>query len=407
MQSNSKRRPPKLRQRSNGSLYAYFYDPERSPKKKRVYLGVVLDKDLDEPVEEAPASVVSTFYEEYHDPYLRGAYDPWEPEKKRERVHLSEAIERYVNRGGITENTKRTVETTLKEFRSDYVDGDPMAGNVLVEDVRQYIYRDKLSDSYQKSLYSRLHAAFKWMESEDLIRPQDNPMEDVERPRVRDTTKSFMEPSEWKALVGKIESEYEKKVNLGGRKGIKENELIWILPILKFGTATGMRPSEIKKLRVEDVDFEMGRVHCPPLEGNKGTGRVIPLCPLAEEVAEEAAENQMGTDYLFSGSRSETFCPRRLSRNVKKYITDAKGVRDDHDLYAVTRHTFGSWLAMLGYPTRTIAEVMGHSSTNTTEQYMHVAPSMLDRDIAARFEEFGEKMEEIGFFEPLHQRTGK
>lgn len=392
-------RSPKLRQRSNGSLYADFYDPERSPVRKRVALGVVMNEEYDEPLEEAPASVVSRFYDEYHDPYLRGSYDPWAPQERRERVSLSEALDRYIERGGITDNTKRTIRVTLREFEADYVEGSPMLSGVTEADVKGYVYREDLSDSYRKSLYSRLHAFFQWAEEEGLIDADNDPMRDLSKPRVRDKTKSYLKPSEWSALVKQIEEEYREKVGRDGRKGIKENELIWILPILKFGTATGMRPTEIKNLRVQDVDLETGRIHAPALEGNKGRGRMVPMCILAEEIALEAMEGKQGTDYLFSGSRSETFCTRTLSRNVKQRIKDAGEVSDDADLYTATRHTFASWLAMLGYDIGTICKVMGHSSTSVTEGYMHVGPGMLDRNMSERYRRFAEKVESLGFFD--------
>lgn len=398
------KRPPKLRQRSNGSLFAYFYDPSRSPNRKRVYLGVVIEDDLDDPLEDAPASVVGTFYQEYHDPYMRGAYDPWEPKEEKERLRLSEAFGRYIQRDGITDNTRRTVRVSLREFESEYVEGDPMASDVTEEAVKSYVRRDSISDSYSKSLYSRLHAAFQWMEAEDLINHPDNPMNSLSKPRVRDKTKSFLEPSSWTSLVDKIREDYERRVERDDRKGIKKNEVIWILPILKFATATGMRPTEIKNLQVEDINFEMGRVEVPVLEGNKGRGRVVPMCPMAEDVALEESEGHEGTDYLFGGSRSAQFCTRQLSRNVKGYIKDTDGVPNSTDLYTATRHTFASWLAMLGYDAMTLKKVMGHSSISVTEQYMHVAPGALDRNMASRYESFAKKMDGIGFFESRLQR---
>ena len=398
------RRPPKLRQRSNGSLFAYFYDPGRTPTRKRVYLGVVIEDKLEEPLEEAPSGVVSRFYDEYHDPYLRSAYDPWEDEGEPDTPALSKVITQYVERGGITDNTKRTVRTTLEEFQGSYVEGDPKPGGVLEDHVRQYIFRDDLSDSYQKSLYARLHAAFAWMEGQGMIGPDENPMESIEKPRIRDKTKTFLEPSEWQALVRRIQDDYDARVDAGGRKGIKEREVIWILPILKFGTGTGMRPSEIKRLRVEDVGFDTGQVRVPVLEGNKGSGRTVPLCPMAEEVAREAIKGKVGTDYLFSGARSEQFCSRRLSRNVKKYIEQADGVRDDVNLYEATRHTFGSWLGMLGYSARTIKGLMGHSTITVTEKYMHISSEMMGSNMAKHAQDFANKVEGIGFFEsPLRK----
>jgi len=392
-------RPPKLRQRDNGSLYVYFYDSERAPARKNVYMGVVIEENLDSPVEDAPASVVGRFYQEYHDPYMRGAYDPWAPAESRERVRLSEALSRYIDRDGITNNTRRTTRVSVREFESDYVEGSPMAQDVPEEAVRAYVHREEISDSYSKSLYSRLHAAFEWMESEGLIDPEENPVTGVKKPRVRDKTKSFLEPGAWMNLVEEIKRDYRKKVSRDGRHGIKENELIWILPILKFGTATGMRPTEIKNLKVRDLNFEMGRVRVPILEGNKGRGRVVPMCPMAEEIALEQSEGKPGTNYLFSGSRSDQFCTRRLSRNVKKYIEKADGVSDDTDLYTATRHTFASWLAMLGHHATTIKEAMGHSSISVTEDYMHVSPGALDQGREDRYERFAEQMREIGFYQ--------
>jgi len=400
-------RSPKLRQRSNGSLYAYFYDPHRSPSQKKVYLGVVIEEDLENPVDEVPASVAGTFYQEYHDPYMRGAYDPWEPKEKRESVSFDEALDRYIEREGITDNTRRTIRVTLREFQSDYVEESPMAGGITEDDVKGYVYRQELSDSYRKSLYSRLHAAFAWMEEEDLILESDNPMSALSKPRVRDKTASYLEPSEWAALVKEIREDYEARVENGSRSGLQENEIIWILPILKFGTATGMRPSEIQKLKVGDINFEMGRVKAPVLDGNKGRGREVPMCAMAEKVAADAMEGKRDPDYLFSGSRSETFCTRTLSRNVKSYIEDAKGVDDDMDLYGATRHTFASWLAMLGYDAVTIKHVMGHSSLTVTERYMHVSPGALDRNMGDRYRKFAEKVEGFGFFDSRHGAGAK
>jgi site-specific recombinase XerD len=41
------------------------------------------------------------------------------------------------------------------------------------------------------------------------------------------------------------------------------------------------------------------------------------------------------------------------------------------------RHTFGSWLAILGVPLRAIQKLMGHNSIVTTERYAHLSGESL------------------------------
>jgi len=398
-------RPPKLRQRSNGSLYAAFYDPNRSPKRKKVYLGIVLDEQLDDPKKDASAAILNVFYEEYHDPYLRGVYDPWNEKRTRiKHVTFKEAIDRFINRENISANTKRTLRLTLNEFESNHLPEDIRPTGIRPEHVKAFIHRSELSNAYRASLYARLNAAFNWMIGEDLMPPDNNPMDDVKRPRTMSSTKPFLMPGAFTSLIGDIEKTWNEKVNRDDRKGIKSNELQWVLPILRFGTATGLRPAEMRMLRVTDVNYEAGRVRVPALKGQtKGAERRVPLCQLAEEAARGAAIGKSGSAYLFNGSRSEQFCTRRLSRVVKHHIRETDGVDSSLTLYACTRHTFASWLAMLGYPVNTIAETLGHSSTRVTEKYMHVAPSLLDRNMSSRYREFAKEAAKIGFFEPFFQ----
>jgi integrase len=402
-------RPPKLRQRSNGSLYAAFYDPNRSPKRKKVYLGIVLDAELDDPKRDASAAILNVFYDQYHDPYLRGVYDPWTEKRTRiEHITFKEAIDRFINRENISANTKRTLRLTLNEFEDDYLPDDIRPTGIRPEHVKSFIHRSDLSSAYRSSLYARLKAAFNWMIKEGLMPPESHPMDEVKRPRTMSSTKPFLMPSAFTSLIGDIEKTWNEKVNRSDRKGIKPNELQWVLPILRFGTATGLRPAEMRMLRVTDVNFDAGRVRVPALKGQtKGAERRVPLCQLAEEAARGATIGKSGSAYVFNGSRSQQFCTRRLSRVVKKHIKETDGVDSSLTLYASTRHTFASWLAMLGYPVNTIAETLGHSSTRVTEKYMHVAPSLLDRNMSARYQDFAEQVAKIGFFEPFFRFDGE
>ena len=47
----------------------------------------------------------------------------------------------------------------------------------------------------------------------------------------------------------------------------------------------------------------------------------------------------------------------------------------------ILRHTFCSHLAMKGAPARAIQELAGHQDLGTTQRYMHLSPSAIERAI--------------------------
>jgi len=254
-------------------------------------------------------------------------------------------------------------------------------------------------------------------------------MQDIERPEPPSLERPYLSPEEFLELTYAIEADYERRSRMEGRNGIKENELIWVLPPLKFGTATGLRPAELKRLRVRNVNFGEKTLQVPhPNEGpdetsdqepgedpnveplppnfdheERGFDREIPLCPMALEVAQKAAEGKADSDYLFSGARSEQIDTRRLSRTVKRYIRKT-GLDEELNFTNCTRHTCGSWLILLRYTTLDLMRLFGYSSEKSTEPYARLAPSMeeLHNEPSAFHEGFAEATSELGFFPPAH-----
>ena len=335
-------------------------------------------------------------------------------DKRPPVVPWKEAAGRYINRPGLSDNTRRTLRGTLGTFFQDHT---PLVvdkpEDVRPDTIREYLGRTSISDAYRLSLYSRLNAFYQWLVSEEHIRPGQNPMQDVERPEPPAVERPYLSPEEFAELTYAIEADYEKRSQMEGRQGIKENELIWVLPPLKFATATGLRPGELKHVRAGDIGFEKEtlRVPAPDKEPNPAHfdyegddyDRKIPLCPMALEVAREAAEGKADSDYLFGGARSEQIDTRRLSRTVKRYVRKT-GLDEELNFTNCTRHTCASWLMLLGYPSRELMRLFGYSSVKSTEPYARLAPSLeeLQQEPSAFHEEFAEATTELGFFPPAH-----
>lgn len=317
-----------------------------------------------------------------------------------QKIGWKEATGRYINQ---PENTFSTSRLTLMTFFQDAVSWDVHGpADVPARTISDYVHRDSISQTHSLNLYSRLDNFYSWLVEKEHLDEEDNPMGDVDRPETPSGAKRYLTPSEHVKLTSTIRADYEERSGKRGRHGIKDNEIIWILPPLRFGTATGLRPTAMKKLRVGDVDFDEKTLQVPALEQGSGIDREIPLCPMALDAAQEAKEGRTETDFLFHGARSAQFNTRTLSRTVKRYIREA-GVRPDLNFRDCTRHTCASWLTKLGYTIQDVAKMLGHSSLRSTEPYHHLAPSTreLRSDGSHHFETFAEETTELGFFSPV------
>jgi integrase len=143
----------------------------------------------------------------------------------------------------------------------------------------------------------------------------------------------------------------------------------WLRAIVALAVATGMRRSEILKLRWLDVDLNGRRVLLP--QTKNGEGRIVYLNHLALQAIESlpVTEKTNPTDLLFPGLDgawvSVAFV--RVCRGLS--ISDFHF----HDL----RHTAASWLRMQGADIHTVAQLLGHKDLRMAARYQHLSPAFL------------------------------
>ncbi|MGH9825804.1 MAG: tyrosine-type recombinase/integrase, partial [Blastocatellia bacterium] len=130
---------------------------------------------------------------------------------------------------------------------------------------------------------------------------------------------------------------------------------------------SGLRVSEILKLKIEHVDFHRDVLY---IKGTKtDEDREVPLNDVTRQLLTKLvmrAQGQ-GDDYVFTNPRTST---RYLTMKTAWHSACRQaGIRDlrFHDL----RHTFGTRAADAGVPLNAIRDVMGHKSTAMTERYAH------------------------------------
>jgi integrase/recombinase XerD len=138
--------------------------------------------------------------------------------------------------------------------------------------------------------------------------------------------------------------------------------------------ASGLRVSELCKLRMGDIDLQRGLVAA---HGKGGKCRLVPVGEVAldhvgrylREVRPTTAE--AGNTALFASPRGGHFTREAFWKIVKRHAVVAGIVPlpSPHKL----RHSFATHLLRGGADLRAVQSMLGHADLGTTEIYTHVA----------------------------------
>jgi integrase/recombinase XerD len=215
-----------------------------------------------------------------------------------------------------------------------------------------------------------LRAFYKFAENEKLL-PQ-NAAENLSLPR------------RWKRLPRSLTDEEIQKILAPETPDNAEN--LCNRAILELAYASGLRLSELKNLRLEQLHLEAGFINVIG-KGNKE--RVVPVGKKAVEALTrylDAARPKLVTPKspasVFLTKRGTPFASVTLWLRIKNRVRRTGIARNitPHML----RHSFATHLLENGADLRVIQELLGHANISTTEIYTHVAGNRL-RDIHKKF----------------------
>jgi integrase len=143
----------------------------------------------------------------------------------------------------------------------------------------------------------------------------------------------------------------------------------WLRPIVALGVCTGMRRSEILKLRWLDVDITHNRIMLP--QTKNGEGRIVYLNRGAASALESLP---FGPDTKATDSLFPEVTKAQVSMAFKRACQDSALLDFRfHDL----RHTAASWLRMQGADIHTVALLLGHKDLRMAARYQHLSPGFL------------------------------
>jgi site-specific recombinase XerD len=151
--------------------------------------------------------------------------------------------------------------------------------------------------------------------------------------------------------------------------------------ILMVLYSTGMRRSELVRLRIEDIDSKRMVVHIR--QGKGGKDRDVPLCPRLLETLREYWRWQKPKVWLFPqiGSRGKT---GHITAHTVWYACDEAarhaGLKKRVAPHML-RHSFATHLLENGADLPTIQILLGHADLEATSIYLHLSRRHLEKTI--------------------------
>jgi integrase/recombinase XerD len=228
-----------------------------------------------------------------------------------------------------------------------------------VLDYLAFLTERKLAPRSQARRLIALRQLFKFLKSERLS-PTD-PTEDIDLPRYGRKLPEFLTVEE----VDRLLLAPDRKTARGARDAA----------MLETLYATGLRVSELVKLRLRDVNFDAGYLMA------FGKGRKERLVPVGESALAALRAYVETARGVFSGARALdalflTHLGRSMTRQgfwklLGRYAVVA-AIRKRISPHKL-RHSFATHLVERGADLRAVQAMLGHADIGTTEIYTHLS----------------------------------
>ncbi len=214
-----------------------------------------------------------------------------------------------------------------------------------------YILAKDLSASYQNQVVNAIKLFYKTIEYKSI-----------------DIT-AVHRPQRSKVLPNVLSKE-EVKAILEAPKFLKHKAMLSLM------YACGLRCGELLRLKPEHIDAERNLLLIKQSKGRKD--RIVPLSDKTIELLRTYFKVFKPKIYLFEGEKSgQAYNERSLQQVLKQCIIKAK-VNKPVTLHWL-RHSYATHLLENGTDLRYIQEILGHSSSKTTEIYTHVSTKSIQK----------------------------
>ncbi len=252
-----------------------------------------------------------------------------------------------------SENTIKTYSEALRSFFIffKYKDCKQIDNDDIILYNNEYINKNKLSTSYQNQIVNAIKLYY------STIKEKKIEIEKIHRPKRQ-------------KLLPNVLSKYEVKKILEAHSNLKHKSMLSLI------YSCGLRRSELLNLKFSDIDSQRNVVIIRQSKGRKD--RIAPLSPKILVLLRSYYVQFKPKTWLFEGRfENEKYDERSLSNVLKQALEKAK-ISKPVSLHWL-RHSYATHLLESGTDLRYIQELLGHSSSKTTEIYTHVSTKNLQQ----------------------------
>ena len=270
-----------------------------------------------------------------------------------EGIAQIEKFKQWMRSKRYSESTITTYSEALKSFLVFYRE-KPIAA-ITNDDVivynNEYILKNNFSASYQNQITNAIKLFFQ------TVRNTKMEVDKIHRPKRA-------------KVLPNVLSKEEIKLILNAHSNIKHKAMLSMI------YSCGLRRSELLHLRFSDIDSNRNIVLLKNAKGKKD--RIAPLSPKILKMLREYYKDYRPAVWLFEGqSKGEQYSEKSL-QSVLKQALQKTGITKPVTLHWL-RHSYATHLLESGTDLRYIQELLGHSSSKTTEIYTHVSTKSIQQ----------------------------
>ena len=269
-------------------------------------------------------------------------------------------------------NTRRYPLNTVNSYRKDldnyysFIIGKKYNYKTITKDeIRSYLkYLDDLN--YNKNTISRILSTlrhfYSFLVNEDII--SSNQFKLIRNPKKDRKLPNFLQGDEFDRIVDSID--------LDTPLGIRNRLICEML------YATGLRVSELVNVKLNDIDYSTKEIR---VTGKGSKDRIVLFGDYCLKYLNEYKKvrsellNGKECPYLLLNNRGNRITSRGIENIIEKCVNDA--ALKHHISPHVLRHTFATDMLNNGADLKSVQELLGHSSLNTTQIYTHVTNERL------------------------------
>lgn len=274
---------------------------------------------------------------------------------------LSEYLNFLCHHRGLTEDTIRFRRNDVVSFLKSLRLGNESVdiGKISVREIHDYVIKTakRMNRPSQKHVVTSIRSFLKFCHFKGYV-PQNltDAVPVIVTPKLGSVPRSIPWESVQKLLAGTDRETH------GGRR---------TYAVLQLLTTYGVRIGQVTKLQLQDINWREGSIHFQPSKG--GNPLSLPLYPkVADALLAYIRETRGKAPYPEVFLTAYKHIPMRngavLGTSMKRFFHSAGIAASAHAI----RHAFATRLMEHETPIKTIADLLGHKSINTTFIYTKV-----------------------------------